>query len=690
MAQNNPPNRDNRRQPPYQNNDADLDQTEVTAPEANAYQYYDDEGSINPATPTAAYANPSYPPIAPTEHYYPAEDYYEDETSALNYAPPPPGTYGGNGANNFDQYGQPTQFTPEGIPPALQNQNSHPTNTAGYYAAPPPPVQGGQPSNIPPHRRSPNYRTYQPIAPGGPPPTNNRPNYRQPLPSEADEYDEPQPYTNVRNRPNWGAAPPPPLADSDRSAAWLIPILVGLLILMIIGGIIVILLLAGKNDTVTNPTAPVVAQVTATQRNVPPTVNTPQTGVASATLAIVGTPLPPTSTPGAGAATQLAQLNSTLTAQVAFNPTPGVGPTLAPIFITATAQALMTAQAPTLNPDSSATATVTATVTSDIDQFYLTGVQAIQQGQWQTAIAALEQVQFSHPNYKDTITLLIQAYTEQGMVSINDAQTVDDVLAARQYFDKALLLKPNDPNIKKLEQELAFYYNGRVQYEASQWQQAINNFASLFKIEPTYKDTVELLYTAYLNQGDLLAGQNHFPEALNDYQNASTLPINDVSLAQQKILQLQALITPSATPFPTITPKPTATPTPPATATPVLVNGCLLGTFNFGPFEQISTGTPTGPDQGKGTVRGVVLDTNHHAIAGAVVRISNSGGSYSFTATTGGDGGYIFANELGRDIWTVKLISAPGVSICFSASASVSVNGQAGTQATVSFVQTHP
>ena len=532
-----------------------------------------------------------------------------------------------------------------------------------------------------------------------------------------EDYDAPPPFVPAPRRIAWGEAPEP---APRRGSGWLVPVLMGLIVLLLISGIVIIWLLTGKSD---NPivTPASVPTVVASKNTLPPpatltvaaipteaaittsantdTVSTTLALVSTPTLAVVGSPLPPTSTPGAGAATQLAIFQATVTALANITPTPASTPNPA----TVTAQAL-SSPTPTnsdtpnasVTPDTSATPSTSATPASDAEQLYQTGSQAIKQAQWQAAITAFEQLENLQPKYKDTEALLVQAYTEQGKAGVNDAQTAQDVQANRQYFEKALALKPNDAGIKKLIQELDYYYNGRIQYEGSHWVQAINNLSALFKLEPAYKDGVNLLYTAFLNQGDLLASQNRLAEALINYRNAVSLPVNDTSLAQQKIYDIQSQLTPTATPIPPATATPVRTPTPVPTPTrvptptPALVNGCPIGYFNFGPFVNSSTPPYNGPDQGRSTVHGVILSTGHAPIIGAVIQIVSSGGNFSFTATSDGDGNYSFTHELGRDTWTVKLVSAPNISICFSAPATVSISGQDGAQAEVSFVQTKP
>ncbi len=698
------------RNPPDRNNNPNLPPDgDFYAPPSNTqpYQPNPDSPVFDPEETLALgpdqYPAPGYQP-APNR---PGETLPYNQPTGLGARPAQPPVYRPDTYASYPPYSQPDQFSPEGAPPFYPD----------YPAAPnayPPPVTG--PVNIPPHRRPPGYRSYQPMTRNVPPalPVQPPANYRQPPPPPSEEYAAQPPFVPAPRRIAWGEAPEP---APRRGPGWLIPVLVGLIVLLLVSGIVIIVLLTGKNDNrIVTPAS--VPTIIASKDTLPPpatitlaivpteaaitspantdTVSTTPALVSTPTLAVVGSPLPPTSTPGAGAATQLAIFQATVTAQANVTPTPAPTPnpaTMTAQALSATTPASSDTPNASVTPDTSATPSVSA---SDAEQLYQTGSQAVKQAQWQAAITAFEQLENLQPKYKDTEALLVQAYTEQGKAGINDAQTAQDVQANRQYFEKALALKPNDAGIKKLIQELDYYYNGRLQYEGSHWIQAINNLSALFKLEPAYKDGVNLLYTAFLNQGDLLASQTRLAEALANYRNAVSLPVNDTSLAQQKINQIQSQLTPTATPIPPATATPVRTPTPVPTPTrvptptPALVNGCPIGFFNFGPFVNNSTPPYNGPDQGRSSVRGVILSTGHAPIIGAVIQIVNSGGNFSFTATSDGDGNYSFTHELGRDNWTVKLVSAPNISICFSASATVAISGQDGAQAEVSFVQTKP
>lgn len=651
---------------------------------------------------------------SPTQNFNPSDgnDYAEDYPTRT--LPPNPAKQGynpggANTGNNYYPQASDYNSTPNSRanPPSgsYNRQQGQPTYQQGWSAPPEPedyPPVGG---SVPPNRRTGGYRPYRPPVPGAIPPDADDEEYDAPPPSYSVSGSRGggrfAPPVNPSARPyNWNAPPPPPPAITRSTTGRLIPIVIGLIgvIIVLLVAVIILLLTKSSSNTKTPTTAAqnAVASATAAKptntTNALPTVTNgaaTNTVVATTVVTATGTPAAspngsPTPTPGANAATQLAQYYATLTAQIPGTPA-----------ITATPANLTG----TPSPGISASATVSSSFSplpsvsiapADIETLYQAGLQALNQAQWQTAITNLEQVVAAQPQYKDTPTLLAQAYTEQGKASVNSADTIQDVLAARQYFEKALVYKPNDPVIKRLEQELDYYYNGRVQYEQNNWQQAINNFSPLYKLEQNYKDNIQLLYSAYLNQGDLLVNQNKLPDAANDYKLAAALPVTDNSLAQQKLSQIQLLLTPTATPIPTATPTPLATPTPRATPTPPLVNGCPIGNYNFGPWGVVSTNQTSATDQGKGSIAGLVVDLNNQPIGGAAIEIVSSNGQYSFRATTNSGGQYAINGVLGRDNWTVKLLNAPGISICYVQSAYVYVNGVAGSQATVNFVETRP
>lgn len=694
MAENNAPDRKNRSRQPNSNNPANNFE-----PDESSSDYLSDptvaEGNYYDSNDEYTSPSSNYRGNAPSQPTYPFQPDQRPSSGREQLNQPP--LYGTAPSQRpyrqpyqagQEPYAQPNQFSPEGIPPANpQYQDWSPSAGPESYSP------ASLPTNVPPHRRPAGYRPYQPV-PGTNLPPNIRTNYRQPPPPVEDNYGLPVPPVygaSTRNRVSWGE---PTSLPPSRYPSWLIPLLVALIVVLLISGIILGILLSNKNSaSKSSPTVVAVNNAATATKGI--VTSTPALTTASSTATVVatdfasaavvsptatnGTPQPSTSTPGASAITQLAQFNATLTAAQVSAPALPATPAL-------TSQLSPTGGTPG-TPDVSSTLSPAA---GSLDQLYQTGVQAMSLGQWQTAITAFEQIQATQPQYKDTPALLAQAYTEQGKASVNDANTVPDLTAARQFFEKALALKPGDVTIKRLEQELDLYANGRVQYESGQWQQAINYFAPLYKLEPNYKDNIQLLYTAYLNQGDLLAGQTKLNEALAAYKSALALPVNDNSLAQQKITQLQLQFTPTATPLPPQTPTPLATATPVPTATPALVNGCPLGSYNFGPFEVQSNGPSSNPDQGKGTLQGLVVNVNNQPIAGAVIQVVSSGGRYSYTVTTGEDGRYTFASELGRDTWTVKLLSAPNIQICYAVPVKVFVNGLTSAAAIVNLVQTRP
>lgn len=562
-------------------------------------------------------------------------------------------------------YNPTTQYRPVPNQP-VERSNADPyAPNSGIYPPPEPKdyYQQQPPVNVPPHRRpQQNYRPYQP------PPRYN-PNYQQPnyTPADDDDYDyeypPPQSYTISGGYNEWGR--PVIRQAPEPRRAWLIPLLVVLLLLMIASGVVLFLLFSTKNNS--NNQQPVVVVSRPTSTVAPISAITSAVSTATTAPQMSGTP---TSTPGASAPTQLAELNATATAQAQVTPATSSATTITPV---ATATGNLATVTPEVSPSPSA-------ANSSVEQLYQTGLQAVNQAQWQTAITALELVEAGQPQYKDTESLLVQAYAEQGKANVNDAASAQDVLAAKQYFDKALALRPNDSNLKKLEQELNLYYNGRNAYDNGQWAQAVSNFANLYSQESGYKDTLQLLYNSYINQGDLLTTQNKLPEALAIYKNAAMLPVSDNSEAQQKAGALQQQLQATATPLPTATPIPTPT--------QVLINGCPVNTYNFASWKIVdATG---GTDQGRSTVQGIVLDLNKEPLAGVGIKISSSNGRYSFAATTDNNGRYSFSGIIGHDTWKVSVSSVPNIQICASFAAKVNVSGQAGAQAEVDFVQTRP
>jgi hypothetical protein len=134
----------------------------------------------------------------------------------------------------------------------------------------------------------------------------------------------------------------------------------------------------------------------------------------------------------------------------------------------------------------------------------------------------------------------------------------------------------------------------------------------------------------------------------------------------------------------------TPTPTPKITTTAPVAITTTAQRSCFSNFYAYNIGQPSVPnvaDLGKSSVGGLVINRNKVPIPSATVRISSGG--YSFVTMTNGGGRYSIGG-LGKGVWNVVVIAAPGYSLCTSLSGAVTVSGQPEFTGYVDFVESEP
>lgn len=107
---------------------------------------------------------------------------------------------------------------------------------------------------------------------------------------------------------------------------------------------------------------------------------------------------------------------------------------------------------------------------------------------------------------------------------------------AKNYFQNALLLKPNDPNIK-LEFDVAQdYLQAQIDFEAGLMNQAITNLEFIYDKYPKYANgtAMQTLYESYMTRGDAYSATGELESALIDFQKAAEV----ASVIENSVLKL--------------------------------------------------------------------------------------------------------------------------------------------------------
>ncbi|HIC87943.1 MAG TPA: hypothetical protein EYP04_00850, partial [Anaerolineae bacterium] len=156
---------------------------------------------------------------------------------------------------------------------------------------------------------------------------------------------------------------------------------------------------------------------------------------------------------------------------------------------------------------------------------------------------------------------LFESYLNYGLSLVNTypAQP-EDLDKALLAFNKALSLRPREPQVTAERNRLRDYLEGKAAYEAGAWQMAIDRLRPIYDERPDYLGgaLAEDLYRAYLALGDEYLREGERQLAFEQYQQAAHIAGVDTAEAEVRILGLA----PGLTPTPTATPTPTSTPTP--------------------------------------------------------------------------------------------------------------------------------
>lgn len=365
----------------------------------------------------------------------------------------------------------------------------------------------------------------------------------------------------------------------------------------------------------------------------------------------------------------------------------------------------------TINAQARATQTAGATRDQN-EQLFNQGKSAYDNRKWAEAIDAFEKIPTSSGTYTTAKPLLATAYFNQANDLALKETTAESLTQALALYDKAARLLPDNASFQTAEDNAKAYQAGQKASTNNNWETAVNQLGKAYQGNPDMRDTVQLYYTALVNRGDALSKARKYQDARDMYSKALALtfkadPPDQTELKtkmaamdeQLKPTPTAAPPTPTAVPPtatagptpvpPTNTPRPQPTPTKKVAVAPPAPAPCAKGGSgsNFFAFRTGQPQVPNVADQGRSGVRGVVFSKGGAPIAGATVRISN--GSYTFTSVTDGGGNY-FREGLGRGIWTISVVGAPGRTMCYGAAGSANLSGQSGFYVTVDFTESVP
>ncbi len=244
-------------------------------------------------------------------------------------------------------------------------------------------------------------------------------------------------------------------------------------------------------------------------------------------------------------------------------------------------------------------------------------------GDWQAVFEFADRLLASDPSYhRDEVDeMLFEAFCANGF----DLVQQDRDSEAVRMFDRALALRPNDPEALEAKENAALYATG-LSFWSADWAQAAGALRVLYARAPGYKDVRQRLYQAQINLGDVLVDGEEWCQAVDAYRGALEI-VDDVTI-RAKLVQAEedcANAPPDSDEEGAEGSDGTATP-----ALPDAPSGTFVG-------RVVEPGV-----EGEGYlfVRGRVLDKNSRPVAG--VRVEIKAWDWSADAVTDGNGQFSF------------------------------------------------
>lgn len=228
---------------------------------------------------------------------------------------------------------------------------------------------------------------------------------------------------------------------------------------------------------------------------------------------------------------------------------------------------------------------------------------------WDLAIGQLQQLRQLDPDFRrpEVEDLLFWAAFNRGLQLVKE----DQVPEAVTYFDRALAVRPGEPNALGQKQLAALYVEGlRATGDPAR---AIVAWKALYQRDQTYRDVAERLAQAYIAQGDSVSSDGNWCQAQTAYDQAILIQPSSEARAKAQLARERC-----------------------AEASAFAIQGTPVPARRF--TGKLTSMTDIGGNRIQ--VRGRVLNAQGRAMAGVNVRISAY--DWSATAVTNGNGEFSF------------------------------------------------
>lgn len=215
-------------------------------------------------------------------------------------------------------------------------------------------------------------------------------------------------------------------------------------------------------------------------------------------------------------------------------------------------------------------------VTENVLEAYFQEAQNLyREKKWEEAAQALENLHLLAPDYRKTavVDLMSMAFYQAGLAKVQE----NELEVAIQYFDKALAVNPEDPNVRK-EREKAALYLEALTFWGADWEKTLKALETLVQKYPDYKDSKDKLREARVEYARALARKG-------DWCGAEA----QLKLVPEPEPEIKAELYRAYTLCHVKTPTPSATPSPTGTSTPLTTPGVCTGHIAWADYDPLKS-----------------------------------------------------------------------------------------------------
>ncbi len=239
---------------------------------------------------------------------------------------------------------------------------------------------------------------------------------------------------------------------------------------------------------------------------------------------------------------------------------------------TATAEEAYSSAKTTRTPEEETTPTPTPDEKQRKKAWYADGLDAFDEGDWETASELLAQVYEIDSDYLTTPETLASAYFNWGKQYFEEAKESLDKEDAENALEKvqlALEINPDDKEAGEYSKRLEPYVVARNAFEEQDWKTSAISFEVLLEVQGNsdFLDTAPLLYQAYLSYAAQREDEGDEEHAFRLYEKASNLYEEaEPDVSQELVAQMESgldRLSPTPTPVPVARPRPRGGGSPP-------------------------------------------------------------------------------------------------------------------------------